>query len=145
VKNSEALVAIRVAATRALLRHLLDGVHHIRHIRIGDAVERRVHIDFPGDRLAAPGQFLHRLRGPGADGLAKPLPVLGRLAIGSAGFGAFDGKIELAQGAARSALRQVRAIQMLGDLLLRHPAVAIFGFPGIAGTLAHSDHPSLAQ
>ena len=32
---------------------------------------------------------------------------------------------------------------MFGDLL--HPAIAVFGFPGIAGTFAHSDHPSLPQ
>ena len=36
-------------------------------------------------------------------------------------------------------------IEVLGDLLLRHPAIAVFGFPGIAGTFAHSDHPSLPQ
>src|ERR1019366_6099773 len=34
---------------------------------------------------------------------------------------------------------------MLGDLLLRHPAIAIFGFPGVAGTFAHSDHASFPQ
>ena len=39
----------------------------------------------------------------------------------------------------------MRAIEVFGDLLFGHPAIAIFGLPGIAGTLAHSDHPSLAQ
>jgi len=50
----------------ALLLHFLNGVHHIRHLRIGNAVERRIDIDFPGDRLAAPGEFLDLSRGAGA-------------------------------------------------------------------------------
>src|ERR1017187_6882311 len=48
-------------------------------------------------------------------------------------------------GAVHSALRQMRTVEVLGDLLLRHPAIAILGFPGVAGTFAHSDHPSLPQ
>src|ERR1035438_3913573 len=39
----------------------------------------------------------------------------------------------------------MRPIEILGDLLLRHPAIAIFGFPGITGTLSYSDHSPLAQ
>src|ERR1039458_2016414 len=39
----------------------------------------------------------------------------------------------------------MRPVEVLGDLLLRYPAIAIFGFPGIAGAFATSPHPPLAQ
>jgi len=63
----------------------------------------------------------------------------------TAGFGALDGEVELTQRPAHSALQEMRAIEVFGELLLRDPAIAIFGFPGIAGTFAYSDHPTLAQ
>src|SRR5260370_37666310 len=67
----------------ALLRHLLDGVHHICYIGIGNAVECCIYVEFPGEGVAATGEFLYRPGSIGADGIAESLPVLGRLAIRS--------------------------------------------------------------
>src|ERR1035441_3109478 len=67
----------------ALLRHFLDGVHHVGPVGVRNPVEGGIGVDFPRDGVSSPSKFFHLPRRPGVDGIAEPLPVFRRFPIRS--------------------------------------------------------------